>query len=85
MYSNVSCFSFAGYQEWPEGIMPGNPRGLATPLNQQPSPWQPMFDLMGKDMISAPVLSYKWRTRLLHPFYPYTEYVCACACVHGCA
>ena len=54
--------------------MTGNPLGLIIPLNQRPSPWQPMMALIGEDMTSAPVLSFKWRTRLLHPLYPYTEY-----------
>ena len=73
-----SLFSYAGFQEWPTGQMPGNPRGLIVPLNRRPSPWQPMIDLMGEEMKSAPVLSFSWRTRLLHPLYPYTEYVIVC-------
>ncbi|XP_065915005.1 uncharacterized protein [Dysidea avara] len=64
---------FADFQEWPEGRIPGNPQGLTIIVNQLPSPWQPMMDLMGEDLRSAPVLSFSWRTRLLHPLYPYLD------------
>jgi len=76
-----SLFSFAGFQEWPAGRIPGNPLGVLMPLNQRPSPWQPMINLMGEEIKSAPVLSFSWRTRLLHPLYPYLEYV-VCVCTY---
>jgi len=64
--------------------MPGNPLGSAVPLDQRSSPWLPLISLMDEDMTSGPVLSFSWRTRLLHPLYPYLEYVsCVCVCVSG--
>ncbi|XP_065916020.1 uncharacterized protein [Dysidea avara] len=65
--------NFAGLQNWPAGQIPGNLAWLTVPLNQRPSPWQSMMDLMGKDLKSAPVLPFSWRTRLLHPLYPYMD------------
>ncbi|XP_065914704.1 uncharacterized protein [Dysidea avara] len=64
---------YAGFQDWPAGRMPGNPLGSAISLDQRPSPWLPMIDLMDENMQSAPVLSFSWRTRLLHPLYPYSD------------
>ena len=61
--------------------MPGNPLGSAVPLDQRSSPWLPLISLMDEDMTSAPVLLFSWRTRLLHPLYPYLEYV---VCVRVC-
>ena len=79
------CFSFvisfAGFQEWPGGRVPGNPLGLQVPINHRPSPWEAMINLTTDDMKTVPVLPLCWRTRLLHPLYPYLKCVCVCVCV----
>ena len=68
-------------------------------MNHRPSPWEALVNLTTDDMKTAPVLPLCWRTRLLHPFYPYLEYVVVvvvvvvvwvlcvcvvCVCVHAC-
>ena len=52
--------------------------------NTSTTPWQPLVDLIPKDMATAPVLRLYWRTRLLHPFYPYLWYMCVCCVVCMC-
>ena len=62
------------------------------PPNHHPSPWEALLALTTDDMKTAPVLPLCWRTRLLHPLYPYNKYVpmllCVCVrtyvCLHVC-
>ena len=74
-------YSFVDHQGWSGTHIPGNPLGLLDVQNLPRIPWEALVNLIPEDMPTAPVLPLCWRTRLLHPLYPYLKCVCVCACV----
>lgn len=44
-------------------------------------PWEPLVELLASSLLKqAPVLKVCWRTRLLHPRYPYFNEIFQCFC-----
>ena len=66
------------HQGWSGTHIPGNPLGLLNVPNLPRIPWEALINMIPKDLVTAPVLPLYWRTKLLHPLYPYLWYVCLC-------
>ena len=84
MFCNFFLYSFVDHQGWSGTHIPGNPLGLLDVPNLPRIPWEALINMIPEDMASVPVLPLYWRTRLLHPLYPYLWCVCVCLCVCVC-
>ena len=87
MFCDLFLYSFVDHLGWSGTHIPGNPLGLLDVPNLPRIPWEALINMIPEDMASVPVLPLYWRTRLLHPLYPYLWCVCLCmfqVCVCAC-
>ncbi len=66
MRTHTHVFS---HMEWPHWIPERNSR---FHMFNTSAPWEPLINLLSTSSLKhAPMLKLRWRTRLLHPRYPY--------------
>ena len=66
--------SYLFFMRWPEDAgFPGDPFNTVT-NRRLLNPWLPLHDMLNEQGLThAPLLRLKWRTRLLHPMFPYCK------------